>query len=103
VPRPIAAHQGPCDLSLELVSRRGDSFLAAGQGFTPGESVVVELQQARGTTNKRVRALPDGKLPLDVITHGTAATDFHARYVVRGRVCEVAVDYTWGEPALTRR
>jgi hypothetical protein len=103
VPWPIAAHQGPCDLSLELVSRRGDRILAAGQGFTPGELVVVELQQARGTTNKRVRALPDGKLPLDVITHGTAATDFHARYVVRGRACEVAVDYIWGEPALTRR
>jgi len=31
------------------------------------------------------------------------STDFQARYVVRGRACEVAVDYTWGEPALTRR
>jgi hypothetical protein len=103
VPRPIAAHQGACGLSLELVSRRGDQFLAAGQGFMPGESLVVELQQARGTTNKRVRALPDGKLPLEVITHGIAAADTHARYVVKGRACEVAVDYTWGEPALTRR
>jgi hypothetical protein len=103
VPRPIAAQQGACGLSLELVSRRGDRFLAAGQGFAPGEPVVVELQQARGTTEKRVRALPDGKLPPDVITHGTAAADVHARYVVKGRACEVAVDYTWGEPALTRR
>jgi hypothetical protein len=102
VPRPIAAQQGACRLLLELVSRRGDRFLAAAQGFTPGESVVVELQQARSTTEKRVRVLPDGRLPLDVISHGTAAADPHARYTVKGRACEVAVDYTWGEPALTR-
>ena len=103
VPHPIVAHQGPCDLSLELVSRRGEQFLAAGRGFAPGESVVVELQQASATTNKRVRALADGKLPPDVITHSTQAADTHARYVVKGRACEVAVDYTWGEAALNRR
>jgi hypothetical protein len=103
VPRPIAAQQGACGLSLELVSGRGDRFLAAAGGFTPGEPVVVELQQARGTTEKRVRVLADGRLPLDVITHGTPAADPHARYTVKGRACEVAVDYAWGEPALTRR
>jgi hypothetical protein len=103
VPRPIAARQGACGLSLELVSRRGDRFLAAGQGFAPGEPVVVELRQERGTTEKHVRALADGRLPPDVITHGTAATDPHARYSVKGRACEVTVDYAWGEPALARR
>ena len=103
VPRPIAAQQGACGLLLELVSRRGDRFLAAAWGFTPGESVVVELQQARGTTEARVRVLPDGRLPLNVISHASAAADPHARYTVKGRACEVAVDYTWGEPALTRR
>jgi hypothetical protein len=103
VPRPIAAHQGSCDLSLELVSRRGEQFLAAGRGFAPGESVVVELQQATATTNKRVRALADGKLPPEVIAHGAPGADTHARYVVKGRGCEVAVDYTWGEAALSRR
>jgi hypothetical protein len=102
VPRPIAAQQGACSLSLELVSGRGDRFLAATLGFTPGEPVVVELQQAQGTTEKRVRVLPDGRL-LDVITHGTPAADPHARYTVKGRACEVAVDYAWGVPALTRR
>jgi hypothetical protein len=103
VPHPIVAHQGPCDLSLELVSRRGEQFLAAGRGFAPGESVVIEVQQAHATTNKRVRALADGKLPPDVITHGTPAADPHARYVVKGHACEVAVDYTWGEAALNPR
>jgi len=103
VPRPIAAHQGPCDVSLELVSRRGEQFLAAGRGFSPGESVVVEVQQASAATSKRVRALGDGRLPPDVITHGAPVADTHARYVVKGRACEVAVDYAWGEAALSRR
>ena len=102
-PRPIAARHGPCAVSLELASRRGDRFIVATQGFEVGEPVVVQLQQAAGTTNKELYVPPAGRIPLDVIIHGVAGPDHRARYTVRGRACEVAVDYTWGEPALTRR
>src|SRR5262249_41994512 len=36
IPRPITARDGPCTVTLELVSLRGQRFMAAGTGFTPG-------------------------------------------------------------------
>jgi hypothetical protein len=97
MPHPIAARNGACGVSLELASRRGDRFIVAAQGFEPGEPLVVELQQATGTTQKRVSMPPrGGRMPLDVISHG-AGSEHRARYTLKGRACEVAVDYTWGE------
>ena len=39
-------------------------------------------------------------MPLDVISHGSAGQDHRIRDAVKGAGCGVAVDYTWGEPAL---
>src|SRR5262249_42006794 len=46
IPRPITARDGPCTVSLELVTRRGDRFVATGSGFPPDEDVVIELWYA---------------------------------------------------------
>ncbi len=99
-PRPIAARNGGCGVSLELASRRGDRFIVTTQGFEPGAAIVVELQQAGASTRKPLYVPPEGRMPLDVVSHGTAGPDHRARYAVKGAACEVAVDYAWGEPAL---
>ena len=45
----------------------------------------------------------EGSLPPQVFLHASVNTDRRARYSVKGRSCEVAVDYDWGEAALVRR
>ena len=103
IPRPITARDGPCTVSLELVSRRGDRFLASGAGFAPDEDVVTELRYAGRMIQKRQRVSVDGQLPQDVISHGASGTDRRAHYAVKSRFCDVAVEYEWGEPALSLR
>jgi hypothetical protein len=103
IPRPITARDGPCTVSLELVTRRGDRFVASGAGFAPAEDVIIELWYAGRMIRKRQRVSPEGLLPPDVISHGASGTDRSARYAVKGRSCEVTVEYEWGEPALNRR
>jgi hypothetical protein len=102
IPRPITARDGPCTVSLELISRRGDRFVASGAGFAPDEGVVTELWHAGRMIQKRQRVSVDGRLPLDVISHGASDIDRSARYAVKGRSCDVAVEYEWGEPARGR-
>src|SRR5689334_11497950 len=41
IPYPILGQGGPCTVSLELVSQRGDRFLAVGSGFIPGNEVIT--------------------------------------------------------------
>lgn len=103
IPYPISASNGECTVSLQLVSHRGEKFLASGKGFLPGDEANAELRYAGRVIAKRVRISPDGLMPSQVLLHGAAVSDRAARYVVKGRSCEVAVDYDWGEPALIRR
>jgi hypothetical protein len=103
IPRPIAAQVGGCAVSLELVSRRGDRFIASGSGFAPGDEVTVEAQDSGRVVQKRQRVGADGWLPPDVISHRADDSNHQVRYVVRGRGCEVVVGYRWGEQALIRR
>jgi hypothetical protein len=102
IPRPITARDGPCTVSLELVSRRGDRFVASGAGFASDEDVVTELWYAGRMIKKRQRVSAEGRLPPDVISHGASGIDRSARYAVKGRSCNVAVEYEWDEPALGR-
>jgi hypothetical protein len=103
IPYPITAGNGPCSVSLELVSHRGEKFLVSGSGFLPGDEVITELRYAGRVVEKRVRATTEGSLPPQVLLHASVNTDRQARYSVKGRSCDVAVDYDWGEPALVRR
>jgi hypothetical protein len=103
IPRPITAHDGNCSLSLELVSHRGERFVAAGTGFAPGADVVTELRYAGRVIEKIQRVAADGRLAPIVLSHGSTGSDRHARYAVKGRSCEVAVEYDWGAAAFDRR
>ena len=103
IPYPITASDGQCSVSLELVSHRGEKFLAAGSGFLPGDEVITESRYAGRVIEKRVRTSAEGSLPPQVLLHASVNTDRQARYSVKGRSCDVAVDYEWGEPALVRR
>jgi hypothetical protein len=102
-PYPITDRDGACQVTLQLVSHRGDKFLASGLGFDPGVDVKIESQYAARLIEKHLRISGDGNLPPHVILHATIAADRSARYTVKGRSCQVSVDYEWGEPALTRR
>jgi len=103
IPRPITAHDGLCTVSLELVSRRGDRFVASGAGFAPGDAVILESRYAGRVLQKWRRISPEGLLPPDVIVHGASGTDRSARYAVKGHSCDMVVEYEWGEPTLSRR
>ena len=103
IPYPLAAQDGACTVSLELASRRGDRFVASGAGFDPSDEVIIESRHSERIIQKRRRISPEGLLPLDVILHGASGTDRSARYAVKGRSCNVVVEYDWGKPALSRR
>ena len=103
VPRPIRGASGACVVSLQIASPRADRFLALATGFPPGDDVVIESRSAGRVTTKRLRASAAGDLPPDPITHAASDAERMARYSVKGRSCEVALDYSWGEPALLSR
>jgi len=103
IPRPIVARDGPCAVSLELVSHRGVRFLASGSGFAPGEDVIVESRYSGRARQKQQRVSAAGLLPPELISHAAIGDDRDARYSVKGRHCNVTLDYKWGDPALLGR
>jgi hypothetical protein len=102
-PHPIAARDGACTVSLELISLLGTRFLASGAGFVPGEYVDIELRSAGRVTHRKQRVSAEGSLPSDVVPHGGIGADLSARYAVKALSCGPAVEYEWGEAALKRR
>jgi hypothetical protein len=100
IPRPLAARSGPCTLSLELVSDRGDHFLASGAGFVAGEDVRIESLSSGQIYRRESRISAQGLLRPDNVSHVPAGPDRRARYTVRGRSCEVTIEYEWGEGAV---
>jgi hypothetical protein len=103
IPYPILGHDGPCTVSLELVSQHGDRFLASGSGFIAGEEVVTESRYSGRVVQRHKEVSSAQLLPLDAIAHGSRGPGGSARYTVTGRACNVAVDYDWGQSALIRR
>ena len=103
IPRPLISRSGICMVQLELVSYRGDRFVATGAGFPPGGEVTIESVYAGRTIEKRQTISSEGRLPLEIISHATIGTEHSATYRVRGQSCEVAIDYPWGARALARR
>jgi hypothetical protein len=102
IPHPIESRDGPCSVSLELISLFGNRFLASGAGFVPGESARVEATSAGRTTYRVLRVSAEGSLPPDVVSHGEAGADPTARYAVKALKCKPLVEYQWGEAALKR-
>ncbi len=102
IPHPIIAANGPCKVSLELVSYLGDRFNVAGEGFPAGEEVVTEHQYSGRLIRKQLRVSAEGLLAPHVITHWEAGADRGARYTVKSQSCEVSIDFDWGEPALRK-
>ena len=102
IPRPIIARDGPCVISLELVSHRGERFLASGIGFVPGDEVIIESRYSGRMHQKRRLVSPQGLLPPDVISHAASGSDQRASYSVRSRSCGVMIEYGWGTEAFQR-
>lgn len=102
IPHPIAARDGACALSLELISLHGNRFVASGDGFKPGEEVDIEMRSSGRVIQKKQRISADGLLPLDVISHGEISPDSSARYLVKAPTCGPAIEYEWGDAALKR-
>jgi hypothetical protein len=102
IPHPIAGRDGACAVHLELISLHGNRFIAAGEGFTPGEEVDIQLRSSGHETQRKQRISAEGLLPLDIVSHGAVSTDFSARYEVKSPSCKPIVRYEWGEAALVR-
>jgi hypothetical protein len=102
IPLPMVARDGACSVTLQLVSHRGERFLASGAGFVPGEDVVIESRYAGRVHKKQRRISAEGLLPPEVISHAALGPDRSARYFVKGRSCEVTLEYEWGEAAFRR-
>jgi hypothetical protein len=96
IPYPLTARDGACTVSLELASRRGDRFVASGSCFTAGDEVITESRYSEWIIQKRWRISPGGLLLQDVILHRGNGTDRRGRYTVKGRSCNVVVEYEWG-------
>jgi hypothetical protein len=94
-------------VQLELVSYRGDRFVATGAGFPPGQEVAIESRYADRVIGKRQTISSEGRLPLEVLAHETNGPDpspgHKASYIVKCQSCAVAIDYHWGARALSRR
>ena len=103
IPHPIISRDGACAVSLELISLYGNRFVASGVGFGGGEDVEIELRSAGQVTHRKQRVSADGRLPLEVISHGSIGVERVARYAVKALSCKPAVEYEWGEAALKRR
>lgn len=103
IPYPITARDGPCMISLELISLHGNRFLATGAGFPPGTEVDIEQRADGRLTNRKQRVPADGRLPPDVLSHGGVGSDLTAHYAVKSSSCRPAVRYEWGVAALKRR
>lgn len=102
IPHPLAAHDGACAVSLELISLHGNRFLATGTGFAPGTEVEVEQRTAGRVTQRKLRITAEGRLPADVLAHGGVGGDTGAHYAVKSNACAPIVQYQWGEAALMR-
>jgi hypothetical protein len=103
IPHPIAARDGNCSVSLELISLHGNRFLSTGTGFAPGTEVDIELRSVGRVTHRKQRVSAEGRLPQDVVMHGGVDTDTTAQFAVKSPFCQPAVQYEWGEAALKRR
>jgi hypothetical protein len=103
IPYPISAHNGSCVVGVELVSHRGDRFVATGAGFAPGEDVSTESRYSGRVIQKQRRISPEGILLPETLSHGAKSSERRASFAVRARSCNVVVSYEWGEPALFRR
>lgn len=103
IPRPIVARDGPCTVFLELASARGERFVATGTGFAAGDDVAIESRFAGQVSRRRSRISAGGLLQPDDIALAPIGPDRRARYSVKGRSCEVTLEYDWGAPALQRR
>jgi len=103
IPHPIRAQNGPCAVSLELVSQRGDAFIVSGSGFAPGEDVDTESRYSGRVIPKQHRISADGLLLPETLSLGGKGSDRRASFAVTARSCKVVIDYDWAEPALVRR
>ena len=101
IPYPIAARDGSCSISLEMISMFGNRFIVVGSGFPPGEDVDIESHASGAVSRKRERVYADGALPMDVVSHGSLGADALARYAVKARTCGPALEYRWGEAAVS--
>ena len=72
IPYPMTARDGTCSVSLELVSHRGDRFVASGGGFLPGEETTLNPGIREGSS-KRKRISPQGHCRSDTVSHGALA------------------------------
>jgi hypothetical protein len=64
---------------------------------------AIESRYSGRVSKKPQRVSAAGLLPTELISHAAMGDDRSASYSVKGRNCEVTLEYMWGEPALLGR
>jgi len=103
IPFPLEDKQGSCQLWLELVATDGNTFVAQGDGFEPGE-VVTTISRSNGEAlRNKLTVTGEGSLPGVLLSPAAISRKHRASYTVTGRSCTVSVDYAWGPPAMKKQ
>jgi hypothetical protein len=88
---------------INLLCASGTACRADGKTFDGIDEVFTQLRYAGRVIEKRVRTSAEGSFPPQILLHASVNTDRQAHYSVKGRSCEVAVDYEWVNAALVPR
>jgi hypothetical protein len=100
---PIEAKDGPCVLSVQLGSRRGDVFLVMGQGFEPEGEVTIKSHSEGEVVSGTSPLSRDGKFATVVTPAVRGKRSGKASFTASGKDCSPTVDFEWGPPALRKQ
>jgi len=95
---PIESKDGPCLLSMQLGSPRGDLFLVIGQGFEPDGEATTESRSDVEVLRNKVRLTRDGKFATVVAPAVVGKRSGKASFTASAKDCSPTVDYEWGAP-----
>jgi hypothetical protein len=102
VPKPLEGREGPCHVTLELVSTDARTYVAYGDGFPPGEVVSLAWNYGGHTAAHTARTDSTGAFAAAINHEGQPAGrhKWDARLEAVASSCRPAVAYLWGEAGM---
>jgi hypothetical protein len=102
-PEPIATRAGSCQIRVELLSPRGDSWSIDGAGFPPGAGVEIRLRAGRKRVRLETSAGASGgfAVPLSPATLGFTEGGLEVSAIAAA--CSPSLRFRWGARAVGPR
>lgn len=98
-PFPLQASDGPCHLTLEMLTSDGKTFGVIGRGFPPNRVVESVSQSGSEVIRGQQQVNKNGDFGA-VVLPANVSGDTRASYGINSSACKVKVDYEWGGAAL---